>query len=161
MTRHRRWSERLRTARLSLTWCAGSLVLILLTGCGEPAQPALSPEATIRQREEVTVTVTADETDPTQPIMVAVGDTFTIRLGANPSTGYAWQQAGELDTAVVQYRDASYVAPSSTLPGAAGIEVWTFAAAGRGTTTITLVYRRSWERDQPPLEQRTFTVTVR
>lgn len=148
--------------RIRLTRYALLMMLIsLLAGCGGQAQPSASPEATVRQSEEATVTTTSNETDPAQPIVVAAGETFTIRLSANPSTGYAWQQTGTPDTAVVRHRETSYIAPSSTRLGAAGVEVWTFEAVGRGTTTITLAYRRSWERNRPPLEQRTFTVTVR
>jgi len=52
-----------------------------------------------------------------------------------------------------------YVPPEAEgVVGAAGKEVWTFYAEERGTSTISMAYRRPWEQGVEPA--RTFTLTV-
>lgn len=90
---------------------------------------------------------------------VRPGERFAVTLEANPTTGYAWSLAADPDPAVVRSLGSSFERPSDAPPGAGGRDVWTFDAVGVGSATITLVYRRPWERETPPA--RTHVVTVR
>lgn len=100
-----------------------------------------------------------DFTDPEVPINMVVGKGFAVSLEANPTTGYAWQFAGELPKAV-RLVNSQFIASNTKLLGAPGRQVWTFAAATPGTAVITLNYRRPWETGKPPVLVRKFTVHV-
>jgi inhibitor of cysteine peptidase len=120
-----------------------AVLLILTAGCGgKGAQPPV------------------EESDPTQPIEVRVGEEFVIILKANPTTGYQWQLAQPLDEGKVELVGSEYKAPEGDRVGAGGTEVWTFKAVGAGKTTIALEYVRPWEKDAPPAETRAFTVVI-
>ncbi|HEX6291659.1 MAG TPA: protease inhibitor I42 family protein [Herpetosiphonaceae bacterium] len=98
--------------------------------------------------------------DPAQPVDVALGQVFTIRLESNPSTGYQWQLAQPVDESIVKLEGSEYQPPATVLPGAGGTEAWTFRAVGQGETSIALKYIRPWEKETPPAEQQTFAVVV-
>ena len=95
---------------------------------------------------------------------MAVGDSLTLILESNPSTGYQWsEQAAIIGTssigAEVEQTEHKYVAPDSKdnmLVGASGQEQWTFKAVNKGTATIFLSYGRSWESKA----EKTFKLTV-
>ena len=60
---------------------------------------------------------------------------------------------------VLKQAGNEYVPPEAEgVVGAAGKEIWTFYAEERGTSTISMAYRRSWEQDVEPA--RTYIVTV-
>lgn len=98
---------------------------------------------------------------PEAALEVTAGQTFTITLAANPSTGYQWGLAEPLDEATVRLVGSEYLPPASSRPGAGGTEVWTFSGVRRGTARIVLGYARPWEHDLPSQETREYLVTVR
>jgi inhibitor of cysteine peptidase len=102
-----------------------------------------------------------DNIAKTQDIEVDAGEEFAISLDSNPTTGYQWQLVKPLDESVLQLIGSEYKPPETKLVGAGGKEVWTFKAMDSGTAEISLVYVRSWEKDVPPAEERTYNVTVR
>lgn len=92
-----------------------------------------------------------------QTVKVNAGESFTIRLRGNPTTGYGWQMA-DFDTGVVrQDKEPAYRA-DSLLTGAGGTYLYQFKAAGAGTTRLNFNYLRPWEKDLPPYK--TFTITI-
>jgi predicted secreted protein len=97
---------------------------------------------------------------PDPGISVQVGDTFTVALPSNRTTGYSWALAETPDPAVLVLVSDTYVPPSAARPGAGGTECWTFSGVGAGTTTLSLVYRRPWETDTPPAQQVDIPVQV-
>lgn len=101
-----------------------------------------------------------DFTDPANPIKVSAGQTFTITLDSNPSTGYKWDLAGALDEKIVQLVKSEYKPPAEQIPGRGGKETWTFKATGKGETRIALKYIRPWEKDVTPAAAKTFIVVV-
>jgi inhibitor of cysteine peptidase len=90
-----------------------------------------------------------------------IGNTFTVALDANATTGYNWRQIIK-DTNVVAYVDNAYMATAANpqVVGGGGTDTFTFKAVGKGTTIITLVYARPWE-SVPPVQTRTITITVK
>lgn len=104
-------------------------------------------------------TVASATDDSTERREVRPGERFAVTLNANPTTGYAWSLADDPDPTVVRPLGSSFERPADAPPGAGGQDVWTFDAVGRGAATITLVYRRPWERATPPA--RTHVVSVR
>ncbi len=88
----------------------------------------------------------------TQPHMskqinVTTGNTFTVTLCSNATTGFQWSESAQIsDEAVVQQTGHEFVSPENKgLVGAPGEEVWTFKALKKGTSTIALEYSRPWE----------------
>ncbi len=96
--------------------------------------------------------------DSGSAIQVANGQSIVIRLDANSTTGYSWQQAPGLDESVVKLVSESYqqATASPGMVGAGGTDVWTYQAVGAGTTTIALTYQRA----NDPTGASSFTVNV-
>ena len=80
---------------------------------------------------------------------VAVGETFTITLYSNPSTGYQWSENAQIsDQSVLEQVGHKFVYPQSETPlppGTPGQEVWTFKTVNKGTTKVSMEYSRPWE----------------
>ncbi len=88
--------------------------------------------------------------DPSKLIEVEKGEEFAIVLESNPTTGYQWKLAEELDAEVITLVKTEYKEPDEELLGASGEEKWTFKAEGLGETSITLAYVRPWEEEGEP-----------
>lgn len=83
---------------------------------------------------------------------LAVGDTFTVSLCSNPSTGYSWSDEIAFDADVVRLVDRTFEEGADASPpivGAPGREQLTFEAIGTGTTTIGMTYDRPWSEEPP------------
>jgi len=95
-------------------------------------------------------------------VEVKTGDTFTIVLDSNATTGFQWTaQANIGDAKVLEQTAHQYIAPNTgdaPVAGMAGVEEWTFKAVNTGTTTITLSYDRPWEGGEKGV--RTFELMV-
>jgi predicted secreted protein len=73
------------------------------------------------------------------------GDTFTVNLCSNASTGFKWLDSANIsDQTIVRQIDHKFVAPAKAMPGAPGQQVWTFKAFRKGTAQITNEYSRPW-----------------
>jgi len=90
--------------------------------------------------------------DPMTLIEVEKGEEFAIVLESNPTTGYMWELAEELDEEIIHLVKTEFEEPDVELLGASGEEKWTFKAEGLGDTSITLSYVRPWEEeDEEPV----------
>jgi inhibitor of cysteine peptidase len=96
----------------------------------------------------------------TQTIAATVGVPFSITLDANPTTGYSWGLATELDTNVVELLHHSYQRSGGGGMGAGGTEIWTFEPLCAGFTTIVLRYRRPWEPNNPSDRQVAYDIFI-
>ena len=84
-----------------------------------------------------------DSGDDGDDFTVDEGDTISIILSSNASTGYRWElDTGELDEDIVSDTSAQYYQGGYAL-GSGGTEQWLFKAEEPGTTTIRLEYKRS------------------
>ena len=112
------------------------------------------------------VTVSCDDfsaqPNATKQLTVVAGDSFTVTLCSNATTGYQWSESAQIsDTTVVQQLSHETVAPKDTgLVGAPGAEVWTFKALKKGTSNITMGYSRPWEGGEKNTWTFTLNVTV-
>ena len=86
---------------------------------------------------------------------------FTITLDSNPTTGYQWQIARQMDTGMVELIDSQYIAPKTGLVGAPGREEWHFKATKEGKAIISFEYVRPWEKDEPPAGTDDFIIIIR
>lgn len=99
------------------------------------------------------------ERDSGKGVSVAVGETISLTLAGNPTTGFAWELA-EIDRAVLAPGPGPAFAADSSLTGAGGTFTFRLAALKAGSSAVKLSYRRPWETGVPPLRRVEFTVTV-
>ncbi len=92
--------------------------------------------------------------DPSQPIRAAAGETFTIVMKANASTGYHWEIIGPLEDAHLEFVSREYAGSEPALPGSGGVEVWTFKAVAPGESILVL-------GNYPPSESESYEEEVR
>lgn len=75
---------------------------------------------------------------------VKVGQSFSVELVANPSTGHDWHVVN-LDSSMLSLAEQEFRPPTGKLVGAPGVAVWRFTALAMGATKLQLAYYRSWE----------------
>ncbi|MBA7647795.1 hypothetical protein ES703_55574 [subsurface metagenome] len=105
--------------------------------------------------------VSVDESHNGKKVEIAVAGTLTVTLESNPTTGFQWSESADIsDQTVLEQVDHQFVSPpeDTGMVGAPGKEVWTFKALKKGSSTISMEYRRPWEEDVEP--GKTFTLSV-
>lgn len=131
-----------------------SVALLLLAGC------AAAPEAgapVIQAGGEV-VGVRDGET------ALSVGQTLSISLGSNSTTGYQWS-VSDFDEAILTPQEpfgqemVDDHAPG--MVGVGGATRWRFTAARPGTVILRFGYSRPWLTDAPPAETAIYRIVVR
>ncbi len=80
--------------------------------------------------------------DNGKAITVKSGETFTVKLDENPTTGYSWNMTVGDGLRIVNDR---YVASQTGLVGSGGYHIWTIQATKAGTYKVAGVYKRPWE----------------
>jgi inhibitor of cysteine peptidase len=98
--------------------------------------------------EEATVLIT-EEQDGLQ-VNLGRGDFLLVRLESNPSTGYSWEIINN-DEAILRPLGDSVFRASSSAVGAGGTETFQFEAIEEGTSVLRMIYHRSFEEDEEPL----------
>lgn len=96
-----------------------------------------------------------------QTIELTVGQTHTVTLASNPTTGYRWHVAAPPDEGILKLVGSEYKKPDSKLIGAGGHESWTFRGVGTGKTTVVMIYVRPWEKDGKAARTASFSVVVK
>jgi inhibitor of cysteine peptidase len=102
-----------------------------------------------------------DDEEGGKTIAARAGEEFTVKLDSNATTGYQWQLAEPVDEKMIKFLRSEYIAPNTDLMGAPGVENWTFMALKPGRSKIALKYVRSWEKDNPPVDRKEFTITIK
>ena len=107
------------------------------------------------------MTVNADKSYSGRSLDLRVGDGVKVTLAENPTTGYKWELLARPEPICVIVSDA-YVANTAVgTVGAGGVHNWDFRAVDKGTTTVSLAYRRPWEKDVAPVQTFTLTLVVK
>lgn len=96
-------------------------------------------------------------------VEVPINGMLTVTLCSNPTTGFQWSETAEItDPSVLDQVDHEFVPPEQKgVEGASGQEVWSFRAFEKGTSTISVEYRRLWEHGVEPAKTFTLTVVVK
>jgi inhibitor of cysteine peptidase len=83
------------------------------------------------------------ETDDGKTVQEPLGETFGIRLQANPSTGYSWNLSL---TPGLSLRGDEYLPSSSPgqRVGVGGVQSYTIVTTGRGEQHVRAEYRQPW-----------------
>ena len=90
---------------------------------------------------------------------VEIGDKITVKLCSNPTTGFKWDYEMTVED-VLKEEDYDFEEPGGDVVGAAGVEVWTFEAAEKGTTEVQMEYSQPWEGGMKGEWTYSMTVTV-
>lgn len=112
----------------------------LLAACGVPSSSR---------------TITEQEAGKT--IEISKGETITVLLEGNPTTGYTWELASK-DLSILKQVGEPAFTPDSQTAGSGGKVSLKFEAVTVGQGILQLVYHRSFEPDEPPV--RTFEAIV-
>src|SRR5580704_16539832 len=132
----------------SKRWVLCLLSLILLSVCvGGCSRSAM--------------TVSADKGYSGRTLDLRVGDGVKVTLAENPTTGYKWEFLSKPEPICVIVTDAYVANTSIGTVGSGGVHNWDFRAVDKGTTTVSLAYRRPWEKDVALVQTFTQTLVVK
>lgn len=92
-------------------------------------------------------------------VALSSGDTTTIELPANATTGYSWSYKIS-QTGVLEEQSSSYEATDSGTTGAGGTQTYVFKADGDGDVTINFVYRQDWDGGDTSSNGATYNYSV-
>lgn len=170
-----------------ITWCSFGVLAVLLSGCqpqsgsanqsDNAAAAATAADSTADGAvvsggagTAVTETTTTTATpaaalvltaaDSGKAVSLRVGESLSLSLEGNASTGYSWALAADGSPVLAQVGSAvaTSTAAAPDVVGAPEVNRWTFAAQKTGEATLRLEYRRPWEKDTAAA--RTFEVKV-
>ncbi len=100
--------------------------------------------------------------DSGQTIDIGVDQEFIIALGANPTTGYGWQET--YDETMLEMVGGKTYKPGEEaeegVVGAGGVEYFRFKALKIGETEVTLIYKRPQDVSTPQHVTKVFTVNI-
>jgi inhibitor of cysteine peptidase len=107
------------------------------------------------------VEITLDEFSAQKSMLKYVETTYpgtvTVRLGANPTTGYSWVVTEIDHPEIIEQSSNDYEGPTATgLVGAGGTDVWVFNAKDTGLAMIRMSYGQPWSGG----EKDAYTVTI-
>ncbi len=95
--------------------------------------------------------------DNGRTVELGIDDPFEIELEGNPTTGYIWNVLSYDSTIIKQIGKVDYQ-PTTDALGAGGKYTFKFQTIAAGSTTLQLIYYRSFEKNVPPAK--TFTMEV-
>ena len=90
---------------------------------------------------------------------VEVGDKIRMKLCSDPTKGFQWDYEMTVEN-VLKEEDHDFEEPEGDVPGAAGIEIWTFEAVETGTTEVQMEYSQPSEGGVKSKWTYNVTVTV-
>jgi inhibitor of cysteine peptidase len=93
-------------------------------------------------------TITVTKANNGKTVTLKKGDKLLVKLAANATTGYAWK-IKSVNKTVLKSLGSKYIAPKTGLVGAGGTYKLSLRAHAKGTTTLTLVYVRSFDPTHP------------
>ena len=131
-----------------LVVCVG--VALVFSGCMTSAK---RPTTEGDMAETVIV-----QDDQGKTFEVRQGNTISIRLAENPTTGYEWE-LGAINEQIIELQDSDFSTPPETGIGGGGTRTLTFKAQSPGTVKIQLKLRREWEPEDAAIDR--FEVTIR
>ena len=93
---------------------------------------------------------------------VRKGETFTVELDANPTTGYLWDMRLKAGKATLVSQEYTSSAPAGSMViGGGGVETFVFRAEETGRIELEAEYTRPWEKNAKPAATQRFDITVR
>jgi inhibitor of cysteine peptidase len=109
-------------------------------------------------------TLALTEADNGRSFTAKVGDTISVVLAGNPTTGYLWEAAlaDDATTLLTLVGEPAY-APDKVatgVVGSGGMYTFTFSAAAAGQVELKLKYWRPFEAEANPLQTFSANITI-
>lgn len=96
------------------------------------------------------------------PKRLLVGQTLSLTLPSNPTTGYRWRVQDAAPGVLRSLGPEVYAAPEeSGLVGTAGESTWRFQAQTAGDGHLVLVYQQPWAPEVTPVQTFDCAIKVR
>lgn len=96
------------------------------------------------------------------PTRLQVGQTLTLSLPSNPSTGYRWRVENPAANVLQSLGPEVYSAPEEeNVVGSAGVSTWRYQASSTGDGQLVLVYQQPWAADVAPVQTFDCRIVVR
>lgn len=96
------------------------------------------------------------------PITLHNGQTLTLRLPSNPTTGYRWLLQHPAANILRSLGPEVYTDPEEAgLVGSAGRSSWRFQSKAPGESHLILIYQQPWAPEVKPVKTFDCAVTVR
>ena len=123
-----------------------------------PAADAKTAEAKTAASKDVRL----NDGDNGKTVQVAVGGTVTLTLEANPTTGFSWARAEDVDKNILKLEKNDYKqnANPQGMVGVGGRTTIVYRALKPGKAKIGLTYMQPWEPDSKFNTNYTVTVEV-
>ena len=96
--------------------------------------------------------------DNVREIRVKAGESFTIELPGNPTTGYMWE-VESCEGSSLLLETQKFLEENPGVMGSGGIFAWNFRATSPGSCALHFIYRRPWET-VAPIDEYMYLVTV-
>jgi predicted secreted protein len=119
--------------------------------------PADQPISTV-------ATLALTEADNSKSFTVHVGDTISVVLAGNPTTGYSWESAlaDEATALLTLVGEPAFAQDKvgANVVGSGGKYTFTFSAAAAGQVELKLKYWRPFEAQAEPLQTFSASITI-
>jgi predicted secreted protein len=101
--------------------------------------------------------------DIKKPIVVKVGEEFTIKLQSNHTTGYEWMLVEEFESAPIEFVDKEYITKKAPkmMTGVGGFEYWKFKAVKKGLMILKMKEARPSDPSGPASVSLAFNIEVK
>jgi len=128
-----------------------------------PGSGAVNPGPTpVSSKVSISSADFSGQNHVTRQITLSRGGQLAVDLDSNASTGFAWgKQAINTDASIARQLSHEFRGAKTAMPGAPGIEVWTFEALRPGVTTVIFNYSQGWTGGQKGARTLTVIITVR
>lgn len=119
---------------------AGMVMVSACTTTVTPsATPSASPTATPSATPSPGTMAAFNQSDNNKTVNVKSGETFTVTLEENPSTGYAWNISVTSGLTII---NDTYLPTNTSLVGAGGLHEWQVEATDTGDQQFSGIYMR-------------------
>ncbi|WP_416426586.1 protease inhibitor I42 family protein [Pseudomonas sp. App30] len=96
------------------------------------------------------------------PLKLVTGQTLTLALPSNPTTGYRWLVQNPAPNVLQVLSPEVYTNPEDAgLVGAAGQSVWRFQAKAAGDGHLLLVLQQPWAPEVKPVQVFDCSISVK
>ena len=98
---------------------------------------------------------------PEEAVTLKRGQTITVSLPSNPTTGYSWSLCSKnTRNTIVGIEELPYAAEQTGLIGSGGTQSWHITGKKRGLAHIKFEYKRPWEKGVSPAKIKRYIFTV-
>jgi len=151
--------------RFPLLFSLSALALVVAsTACtsGDQNDDVVTPPGEENSTEDEIRSLTLTEADNGKTVTITEGQNLSVKLGANPSTGYDWQVVSTDRT--FGYPATTHFYSNSDAVGSGGADKFTWKTKSPlsmvGDHHVKMEYKRAWEKNVAPAKTFEFTVKV-